>query len=351
MNAAAITDALARASRAGALGPEAGGNPRVGCAILAPDGHVLAVGHHRGAGTPHAEVDALAQLEPGAARGATVVVTLEPCDHTGHTGPCTRALLNAQVATVVYAVSDPNPIARGGAERLRAQGVRVLTAEEAGCDSRAIDDARDLTAAWRHVMRRERPWVIAKSAMSADGFVAAPDGTSQWITGTCSRTHAHATRASVDWIVIGMGTALTDNPALTARTESGEAARQPRPVVVGYRDLPRTHTLARRGALTLRTHDPVEVLRAAWADGARRVLFEGGPTLVSAALAAGVVDEWHAYRAPIVLGGGLPALAGLGVATLADAPVLAAVRTHTLGADQLTVYACSREADDVYRTR
>src|SRR5688572_12302961 len=167
----AMRHALALARR----GPR-GVNPQVGAVILSPAGDILAEGWHRGAGTSHAEVDALSHLGPGAAHGATAIVTLEPCNHTGRTGPCSEALIAAGVARVLYAIDDPNAVSAGGGERLRSAGVSV----EAGL---LADEAHELLDSWLTVQRPGRPHVTVKWAQSLDGRAAASDGTSQWITG------------------------------------------------------------------------------------------------------------------------------------------------------------------------
>lgn len=349
---ARLDAALARALDAAEAGPQWGPNPRVGCAIIDADGTLSAVGHHRGAGTAHAEVDALAQLCGRDATGATAVVTLEPCSHTGRTGPCTDALASAGIARVIYAVADPNPVAAQGACALRAAGLEVATASEAGADPDLVARARRLTAQWRVAVSRGRPWVIAKSALSADGFVAAADGTSQWITSQSSRAHAHALRARVDAIVVGTGTALADDPSLTARAPDGRPLdHQPTRVVVGLRDLPAESTLARLGYVAHRTRDLARVCDDLYAADARRILLEGGPRLVTQAFAAGLVDEWHVYRAPVLLGEGTAAIGPIGVTTLSEARRLLPIETSALGPDQFTIYAVSKEAHDVYRTR
>jgi diaminohydroxyphosphoribosylaminopyrimidine deaminase/5-amino-6-(5-phosphoribosylamino)uracil reductase len=179
-------DAMRRALAIAQRGPR-GVNPQVGAIILSPAGEVLAEGWHRGAGTVHAEVDALSQLAAGAAAGATAVVTLEPCNHTGRTGPCSEALLAAGVARVIYAVPDPNPESTGGAERLREAGVEV----EAGLLEVA---ATELLDSWLTVQRLGRPHVTVKWAQSLDGRAAAADGTSQWITGPEARADVHPPR-------------------------------------------------------------------------------------------------------------------------------------------------------------
>lgn len=329
------TAAMGRALELALRGPAYGPNPRVGCVLLAPDGRVLAEGFHRGAGTPHAEAAAVAAAREAEVdlRGATAVVTLEPCDHTGRTGPCTEVLLAAGITRVVHAVDDPNPDAAGGAERLRAAGVTV----EGGL-RRAEGEA--VLRTWLHAVRRGRPFVTLKLALSLDGRVAAADGTSRWITSAESRRHAHALRAEVDAIAVGTGTALTDDPALTARTPAGEqAAHQPLRVVVGRRSVPDDARLRGPGGalLQLTTHDPAEVLTALAAREVRHLLVEGGPRLASAFLSAGLVDEVHAYVAPVLLGAGRSAVEDLGVTSIAEALRLAPSTVERLGPDVLLV--------------
>ncbi|NUT58987.1 MAG: bifunctional diaminohydroxyphosphoribosylaminopyrimidine deaminase/5-amino-6-(5-phosphoribosylamino)uracil reductase RibD, partial [Agromyces sp.] len=162
---------MRRALELAMRGPATGVNPRVGCVILSPHGDVLAEGWHRGAGTAHAEVDALSRLAPGAAEGATAVVTLEPCNHTGRTGPCAEALIEAGVARVVYAVADPGDHSAGGADRLRAAGVEVTAGVLADEAEAVLDD-------WLFAARHHRPHVTVTWASTLDGRAAAADGTS-----------------------------------------------------------------------------------------------------------------------------------------------------------------------------
>ena len=322
------TALMQRAIDAARLGPEADPNPRVGCVITDAAGTVVGTGHHRGAGTPHAEVDALAQAGD-AARGGTAYVTLEPCDHTGRTGPCTRALIEAGISRVVHAVADPDPLAAGGAATLTAAGVAV----EAGV-LRA--EGEELNASWLHARRTGRPFVVAKSASTLDGRVAAVDGTSRWITGTEARADVHDLRARCGAVVVGTGTALADDPRLTVRRgDPADAGRQPLRVVVGRRRLPPASRLLDDAAETLvmATHDPAEVLEALHARGIHRVLLEGGPTLSAAFLAAGLVDEVVAYIAPALLGAGPSVTADLGVTTIADAVRLHPTDVTVLGQD------------------
>jgi diaminohydroxyphosphoribosylaminopyrimidine deaminase/5-amino-6-(5-phosphoribosylamino)uracil reductase len=291
-------------------------NPRVGCVLLAADGAELAAGHHRGPGTPHAEVDALRQLD-GSAHAATAVVTLEPCDHTGRTAPCTRALIEAGVERVVYAVDDPDPVAGGGAERLRAAGVQVaagLLAEEATA----------LNARWLTAVGRRRPYVTWKLAASLDGRSAAADGSSRWITGPTARRDVHRLRAGADAVVVGTGTALADDPRLTVRDDADEdiaRERQPLRVVVGRTELPPGLRLLDDAAPTVQLHtrDVRQVLSALYDRDVREVWLEGGPRLAGAFCADGLVDEVVAYVAPVLLGAGPSALADAGVPSIADA--------------------------------
>ncbi len=195
---------------------------------------MLGEGWHRGAGTPHAEVAALtdARERGNEVRGSTAVVTLEPCNHTGRTGPCSEALIADGVARVVVSVPDPNPVAAGGVARLREAGVDVQTGV-------LPDEGRELLGAWLPSLERGRPFVTLKLATSLDGRIAAADGSSRWITSEVARHHAHELRSQVGAIVVGTGTALTDDPSLTARNAAGELhGDQPLRVVVGLREVP-----------------------------------------------------------------------------------------------------------------
>ncbi|WP_088315150.1 bifunctional diaminohydroxyphosphoribosylaminopyrimidine deaminase/5-amino-6-(5-phosphoribosylamino)uracil reductase RibD [Kineosporia sp. R_H_3] len=306
---AAMRRALAFAAR----GPAGGANPQVGCVILDRTGGVAGEGWHRGAGTPHAEVDALARAG-GAARGGTAVVTLEPCTHTGRTGPCSQALIDAGIARVVVGASDPNPDAAGGASVLRAAGLDVEEHVLAA-------DAEALNRRWLHAVRTGRPFVTWKFAGTLDGRSAAADGSSRWITNPASRADVHARRAETGAVVVGTGTVLADDPHLTVRDADGRpVGRQPLRVVVGHTDVPPGARVLDDAAPTLhlRTRDPHEVLAALAAREVRHVWLEGGPTLAAAFLAAGAVDEVLAYVAPALLGSGASAVGDLGIRSIAD---------------------------------
>jgi len=327
--------AMSRALEVALNGP-LGVNPQVGAVLLSPDGAVLAEGWHRGASTPHAEVDALSKLPPGAARGATAVVTLEPCNHTGHTGPCSKALIAAGIARVVYAVDDPGVASSGGAERLRSAGIDVVGGVRG-------DEGRALLHSWLTVQRLGRPHVTVKWAQSLDGRAAAADGTSRWITGAAARADVHARRARADAIVVGTGTVLADDPALTARTpEGGLHPAQPIPVVLGERETPAGAAVRRhpRRPLFYGGDDLYAMLADLRARGVHRVFVEGGPTIASAFVRTGLADEILAYVAPVLLGGAghgadHPVVGDIGVGTMAYAKRFAVASVDRLGDDVL----------------
>jgi diaminohydroxyphosphoribosylaminopyrimidine deaminase/5-amino-6-(5-phosphoribosylamino)uracil reductase len=305
-----------------------GPNPRVGCVLLSPDGATVGEGWHAGAGTPHAEVMALQAAGPRA-RGATAVVTLEPCDHTGRTGPCSRALLEAGLARVVIAQADTSGTAQGGAARLAAAGVEVeqgLLGEEAAA----------LNPEWTFSLAAGRPFVTWKVASSLDGRVAAADGSSRWITSPQARAEVHRGRARCDAVLVGTGTVRADDPHLTVRdAHDHPVAQQPLRAVVGLSDLPAQARVLDDAAPTvhLRTRDPRAALDALHDRGCHHVWLEGGPTVAGAFVAAGVVDRVVAYVAPVLLGDGAPALGPAGVPTLAAAPRLTVVDVTQVGPD------------------
>jgi diaminohydroxyphosphoribosylaminopyrimidine deaminase/5-amino-6-(5-phosphoribosylamino)uracil reductase len=303
------------------LGP----NPRVGCVLLAPDGTTVAEGFHRGAGSPHAEVDALAAAGE-AARGATAVVTLEPCNHTGRTGPCSEALLAAGVRRVVHAQADPNPVARGGAERLREAGVEVV-------GGLLADEAAAVNRVWSFAMEHRRPFVTWKFATTLDGRSAAADGTSRWVSSRAARLDTHRLRGLCDTMLVGTNTVEVDDPELTVRDELDQPlAVQPLRAVMGLRELPADRRVLNDRAETvrLRTREPGEALAQLFALDRQHVFLEGGPTLARAFLDAVLVDEVVAYVAPMLLGAGTSAVADLGITTIADARHLHVDDVHVL---------------------
>lgn len=331
--------ALRRARDLALRGPARGVNPRVGCVILAPDGTVLAEGWHRGAGTAHAEVDALSALGPGDARGATAIVTLEPCNHTGRTGPCAEALLHAGIARVLYAVADPGAASSGGAQRLRAAGVDVDGGEAAfGAEECVLSAA--ILGDWLPAARRGRPLITVKWASTLDGRAAAADGSSQWITGAEARADVHRRRADADAIAVGTGTVLADDPALTARGPEGLLPRQPRPVVFGHRPVPagaRLHAHPAGKPVLLTGDDLPADLTALHASGIRHLFVEGGPRLASSFLAAGLADELLVYLAPALLGGPRTAIDDLGITGMDGIRRFRFTHVERLGEDILLI--------------
>lgn len=289
-------------------------NPRVGCVLLSKRGKIIAEGYHRGAGTPHAEADALNRAGDKA-RGATAIVTLEPCNHTGRTGPCAQRLIDAGVSRVVYAQSDPNPIASGGAQTLQAAGIDV----ESGL---LAEESRALNRVWSRAVELQRPYVTWKFATTLDGRSAAADGTSRWISNTAARRDTHVRRSECDVIMVGTNTIAVDDPSLTVRDARDlPIATQPLRVVVGERSLPSDAKVFDDAAPTLvmATHDLALVLEHLWRMEKRHVFLEGGPTLAGAFAKAGLIDEIVTYVAPMLLGAGRNAVADLGISTIAGA--------------------------------
>jgi diaminohydroxyphosphoribosylaminopyrimidine deaminase/5-amino-6-(5-phosphoribosylamino)uracil reductase len=308
--------AMEAALKAALEGPR-GANPLVGAVVVGDRGQHLVTGFHRGAGTAHAEADAIAQAARNGIdlTGATMVVTLEPCNHCGRTGPCAQAIIDAGIASVVYAVDDPHDPAAGGAATLRAAGVRVRSGLGA-------DAALDLNRRWFDAVAAQRPFVTLHIAQTLDGRIAAQDGTSQWISSPESLEDNHALRNRIDAILVGTQTVLVDNPRLTARDPNGQVTgKQPLRAVMGLRGIPDGAAVHGEDGqvLHLATRDPQEALDELFAAGVRHVMVEGGSLILSAFLAAGVVDELIVYLAPTLLGSGTLALGDLGITTLGDA--------------------------------
>ncbi len=305
-------------------------NPSVGAVLIDRSGRIVGEGATQPAGGPHAEIVAL--REAGAlARDATAVVTLEPCAHTGRTGPCTTALLAAGVRRVVYAVDDPNPVAAGGGNVLRDAGIEVVAGVAA--ETAAAGALRP----WLFALGTGRPFVTWKLASTLDGRVAAADGTSQWISSTASRADTHILRSQVDAIVVGSGTVLADDPRLTVRNADGEpAVFQPLRVVLDRRHRVPQHAQVLDNAaetLVLDTAVPRFALKALHDRGVRHVLLEGGPTLAGAFVEGQCVDEVVAYVAPKLLGAGRAALADAGISTIAEALTLEIEAVEWMGPD------------------
>jgi diaminohydroxyphosphoribosylaminopyrimidine deaminase / 5-amino-6-(5-phosphoribosylamino)uracil reductase len=353
-----MAEALSLAEKAIALSEP---NPRVGCVIVSGDGKVIGRGHTQQAGGPHAEVMALRDAaEHGhSVRGATVVVTLEPCAHHGRTPPCCDALVQAGVSHVVMAIEDPNPLVAGlGAARLRAAGIHVTH----GVGALA---ARELNIGFLSRMERHRPWVRLKVAASLDGRTALPNGVSQWITGEAARTDGHAWRRRASAVLTGVGTVLDDNPRLDVRLVP--TPWQPLRVVV---DSHLAAPLDARifelpGSVLVYAASPSAERRAAFADrgievayvagadgkvdlaamltdlaarGVNELHVEAGRKLNGSFVRERLVDEYLIYVAPKLLGAGLDIAAIGPFEDLADAVALRFHQIERVG-DDLRVLA------------
>jgi diaminohydroxyphosphoribosylaminopyrimidine deaminase/5-amino-6-(5-phosphoribosylamino)uracil reductase len=298
-------------------------NPNVSAAIYAADGTLIADGfHNRKVSVDHAEVVALKKAG-SAARGATMVVSLEPCAHTGTTPPCVQAIIDAGIAKVIYAVKDPNPIAAGGAQKLSDAGIIV--------EHREFADLEFVQRAWLHKERSGRPLMIWKVATTLDSKVAASDGTSQWITGPESREDVQELRAQSDAILIGTNTALVDNPHLIPR---GHEARPVR-VICGEQEVPATNKVFDNESRTVlvKSKSIPELIKVLSDEGFNQVLVEAGPTLGSALMASGKIDELIVYQAPKMLGAGKEFVSHLGISTLSDHLKLELLGVQPFGSD------------------
>lgn len=329
-------------------------NPRVG-AVVVRDGRIVSEGVHEGPGAPHAEVNALREID---VRDATLYVTLEPCVHHGRTPPCAPAVVAAQPARVVVAMEDPD-------ERMRGRGVRAL--RDAGIEvSVGVlgSEARALNAAYAHQRRTGRAYLTLKLALSLDGRLAAADGSSRWITGPEARARVHARRVEADAVVVGSGTVLVDDPQLTARDV--DAPRQPvRVVLDGTGRVPASARVFHGAEVIVATTESVaHEVQTAWKEagaevivlpqsGGRpdvtalledlgrrhfvEVLCEGGARLATALLAAGLVDRLELYYGPVVLGAGGAEIGVLDVNSMTDARRWETLEVRRLGDDVLVV--------------
>jgi len=348
-------------------------NPVVG-AVVVRDGEVLGEGFHMEYGGAHAEVNAIEACGLADLAGATLYVSLEPCCHEGKTPPCTDAIMQAGIGRVVVASDDPTEKASGrGLGILRDEGIEVVIA-----DGELATSARLLNQAFRKHARVGRPWVLFKSAMTLDGKVATGSGDSKWISGEASRALAHRWRASVDAVIVGIGTALADDPQLTARPggELAEIQLQPRRVVfdtlarlptssqlvAAAAEIPLTVVVSRAAAhadtaaleaagvhviVATGENEPARVrsgLDQLGADGISSVLLEGGPHLAGAFFDAGEIDEIRLFLAPLVLGGSSARdpLEGEGVDRISDALRALSFDCETVG-DDLLISARLRE--------
>ncbi|MEY3561492.1 MAG: bifunctional diaminohydroxyphosphoribosylaminopyrimidine [Actinomycetota bacterium] len=333
MNSSKYEPAMRRALELALQGPAHGVNPQVGAVILDQDLQIIAEGWHLGSGTDHAEVMALKNLTekfgPSVPNGLTAVVTLEPCNHTGKTGPCAQALIAAGMSRVVYASSDPGNVSGNGAVTLREAGIEVL----AGV---LESDADFQSRVWLTSNREQRPFVTLKWAASLDGRNAAADGSSKWISSEASRAHAHLNRSSLDAIAVGTGTVLADDPELAARNpQGGYFQSQPLRVIIGERELPENLRIFNDSAKTLhlKTRNLEEVLSTLWDRDIKHLMVEGGPSLASEFERLNLVDEYQIYLAPMLLGGPRTVLGDIGVTDISKSHNLEILETQNLGSD------------------
>ena len=330
-------------------------NPMVGAVVVRGD-EIVGEGWHRRYGGSHAEVEAL-RAAGARAQGATVYVTLEPCAHHGKTPPCADALIAAGVSRVVAATADPNAVASGGAERLRATGIEV----DLGV---AEKEARELNAAFFFALSSDRPWVTLKLATSIDGAITDHERSAAWLTGARARRTVHRLRAGNDAIAIGIGTALADDPLLSVRgrlkprrppvrvifdrsarlpiaSKLARTAREvPTVVIAQSPDATRAAELRAAGVEVIDAATTADALRALRSRDIRSVLVEGGAGIAAALLSAGLVDRLVIFQAPLLLGrGALNAFAALPAALVREAPRFTVLERRAIGDDLMTVYA------------
>ncbi len=308
-------------------------NPIVGALILDSAGSIVGEGFHdRMNCADHAEIIAL-KAAGEKARGATMLITLEPCNHLGATPPCSQAIINAGITQVIYAVNDPHKVASGGAQALRGAGILV----KAGV---LEDEAAFANRAWLMKIAKNRPFFTWKIAATLDGKSAASDSTSQWITNEASRSDVQLLRRAADAILVGTNTVLTDNPHLVPRGEFHGFTRNPLRVICGEQKLPSGSNIFDAAAPTLIVASKslnllVEKLNEA---GVNHVLIESGPTLASAMLAAGLVDELIIYQAPSILGSGRAFVADFGATNINQRMIMKHVNTEILDGDVKSRY-------------
>jgi len=308
-------------------------NPIVGAVIIDAEGLIIGEGfHNRMAAVDHAEVVAIKSAD-GKSKGATMVVTLEPCNHTGSTGPCVQAILDAGIATVVYAVTDPNEEASGGADALRAAGIDVIKdvlEKEAAYANRA----------WLTKISKGRPYFTWKVATTLDARVAASDGTSQWITNESSRANVQLLRRQADAILVGTNTVITDNPHLIPRGDFVGYTHHPIRVICGEQELPREAQIFDDLAQTVvvKTKN-LDLLVERLGDlPLNHVLVEAGPTLGSAMVDHGLIDELIIYQAPSLLGSGKHFYLSSNAMTIDAKLNLEHISTEILMGDNKSVY-------------
>lgn len=280
-------------------------NPIVGAIIVDSSGAVISQDFHDGG--LHAEAKAISKIGE-IPKGATLITTLEPCNHYGKTPPCSELIINSGIKTVVFAVSDQNLVAKGGADRLRAAHIEVISGV-------LQDQVSYSNRFWLDKIKNNRPYFIWKVGMTLDGKISAKDGNSKWITSESSRAQVSKLRSQSDVILIGTGTALADNPSLNTKEVN---AKQPKRLVMGHRLIPQENNLNDESAQTffLQSHDLDALLDFLAKLEVNQVLVEAGPTLGTFLMKSGVIDEMHIYLSPTLLGSGQSFINDLGINSL-----------------------------------
>ena len=296
-------------------------NPIVGAVVTSATGEFISEGFHQGA--DHAEVIAIKGAKEIPA-GSTLYVSLEPCNHYGKTPPCVDAIIESGIKKVVYAISDPNPVAAGGSERLRSAGIEVVSGIG---DIQASHENR----AWLTKIKKGRPRITWKIASTMDGKVTAADGSSKWITGELARTDVSKIRSQADAIVTSTATVKADNPLLTSKG----AGKNPVRIVMGGSEIAASSQILNSDAETvvIKSRDLEEVITLAKARGFNQLLIESGPTFGTALLMAGLIDEVVLYQAPTFFGSGTPSISDLGIATISQRLDFEIADVEVIGAD------------------
>jgi diaminohydroxyphosphoribosylaminopyrimidine deaminase/5-amino-6-(5-phosphoribosylamino)uracil reductase len=309
-------------------------NPIVGAVIIDANGKIVAEGFHdRMRSGEHAEVVAI-KAAGDKTQGATIVVTLEPCNHIGKTGPCTQAIIAAGISTVVFAVNDPNAIASGGADKLRAAGIKVvegISKEEASYSNRA----------WLMKVKKNRPFFTWKVAATLDGKVAATDGTSKWISNATSRGDVQTLRRQSDAILVGTNTVIADNPHLVPRGDFVGYSHNPIRIICGEQELPSDANVFDNAATTqvIKTKNLDQLVEKLNGFGLNQVFVEAGPTLASAMLDHSLLDELVIYQAPSLLGPGKSFISLGQESTIENQLRFNHISTQVLDGDVKSVYS------------
>ena len=308
-------------------------NPIVGAVIIDASGKIVGEGFHdRMKSKDHAEVVAI-KGAGDLAKGATMVVTLEPCNHTGSTGPCTQAIIDSGISTVVFAVKDPNAVAAGGADALRAAGIKVV-------DGVLGEEASYVNRAWLTKIKKSHPYFVWKVATTLDAKIAASDGTSKWISNEVSRRDVQRLRRESDAILVGTNTVVSDNPHLIPRGEFSGYSKNPIRVVLGESELPKDSRVFDSASETVhvKSRDLKELVSKLTQLNVNQVLVEAGSKLTSALMAAGLIDELVIYQAPALLGAGKSFYAQDSHLTIDDQIRLEHISTEVLAGDIKSVY-------------